>query len=195
MLLVVVGGGEYRRGSREAQGTRKRFPGPRVAVFGVSETRREDDDDEPGIPPVFERGLTEFLEVLRVEAGLARNTLLAYRADLERFFRWAVRRGLGEPEDLTADLVVDYMAARRAEGAAEATVAHNLVSIRMFVRHWLLEGVVEQDSTILIPAPVLRRALPHTLTIQDVEALLEAPKGGTWSWGCIQRSIIRTQNL
>ena len=133
------------------------------------------------IPAPFRAGLEDFVEALRVEAGLARNTLLAYRADLERFFRWGVRRGMTAPADLTADLVVDYMAARRVEGAAEATVAHNLVSIRMFVRHWVQEGVVEDDSTALISAPVLRRALPHSLTVEDVQALLAAPEGKGWA--------------
>lgn len=141
----------------------------------------ESEGTEPGVPDVFQDGVAEFLEVLRVEAGLARNTLVAYRSDLDRFLRWAVRRGLENPTDLTADLVVDYMAARRAEGAAEATVAHNLVSIRMFVRHWVMEGVLEQDATALIPAPVLRRALPHTLTVNDVESLLKAPQGSSWN--------------
>lgn len=133
------------------------------------------------IPPSLKAGLEDFLEALRVEAGLARNTLTSYRADLERFFRWAVRQGKQTAEEIEADLVVDYMAARRAEGAAEATVAHNLVSIRMFVRHLVQEGELKRDATALIAAPVLRRALPHSLTVSDVEALLAAPQGDGWS--------------
>ncbi len=138
-------------------------------------------EDPVPIPAALKAGLEDFIEALRVEAGLARNTLLAYRADLERFFRWATRAGRESAEEIDADLVVDYMAARRAEGAAEATVAHNLVSIRMFIRHLVQEGELERDATALITAPVLRRSLPHSLTIEDVEKLLAAPQGDDWS--------------
>lgn len=138
-------------------------------------------EDQTSIPPSLKAGLEDFLEALRVEAGLARNTLASYRADLERFFRWAVRQGKQTAEEIEADLVVDYMAVRRAEGAAEATVAHNLVSIRMFVRHLVQEGELKRDATALIAAPVLRRSLPHSLTVSDVEALLAAPQGDGWS--------------
>lgn len=138
-------------------------------------------EDPIPIPVALQAGLDDFLEALRVEAGLARNTLSSYRADLERFFRWAARLDKRTPMDISADLVVDYMAIRRDEGAAEATVAHNLVSIRMFVRHLVQEGVLQHDATALITAPVLRRSLPHSLTIEDVEALLASPKGDGWS--------------
>lgn len=138
------------------------------------------DEEPPPIPPALKVWLADFLEALRVEAGLARNTLLSYRADLDRFLRWAGRRGVAEPADLTDALVVDYLALRRDEGAAEATVAHNLVAVRMLARHMVLEGALQRDPTALISAPVLRKALPHTLSVHDVERLLAAPAGEGW---------------
>jgi len=130
-------------------------------------------DREP-LPEPFRSGLRDFLEALRVEAGLARTTLLSYRSDLERFLRWAGARGLATWEQLEARVLVDYLAARRAEGAAEATVAHNLAATRMLMRHLLQEGVLARDPSALIPAPLLRRALPKALHVDDVERLLEA---------------------
>ncbi len=130
--------------------------------------------------PSLAAGLEDFLDTMRVEAGLARNTLSAYRGDLERFLRWAQRAGLQTWQQLETPLVVDYLTARRDEKAAEATVARNLVALRMAVRHLIQEGQLEHDPTALLPAPVLRRLLPRTLTAEDVERLLSACSGDSW---------------
>jgi len=136
--------------------------------------------ERESLPPHLESGLEDFLDAMRVEAGLARNTLRAYRGDLERFLRWAARAGLRSWQELETPLVVDYLAARRSEKAAEATVARNLVALRMAVRHLVQEGVLAKDPTALLPAPVLRRLLPRTLTAEDVERLLTACNGDGW---------------
>jgi integrase/recombinase XerD len=125
-------------------------------------------------------GLEDFLLALRVEAGLARNTLAAYRADLVRFLAWATRRGVEDYAAIDASLVVDALAERRAAGLAEASVARNLVAVRMLMRHLVQAGQLVRDPTALITAPVLRRALPSTLSIEDVEHLLTAPDGDTF---------------
>ncbi len=116
--------------------------------------------------------LAGFLETLRVEAGLARNTLTAYRTDLRGFFAWAVDRGLHAPEDISAESVVDFLAAQRAVGRSETTVARKLVSVRMWARFLVAEGRLKRDPTALLQAPILRRSLPRSLSIAEVEALL-----------------------
>jgi len=124
--------------------------------------------------------MADFLEALRVEAGLSRNTLAAYRSDLMRFFRWGVRHGIAGAADVDAALVVDYLADARGSGLAEASVARQLVAVRMFVRHLIQVGALEKDPTALIQAPLLRRSLPHVLTVDDVERLLTAPDTDSW---------------
>ena len=83
----------------------------------------------------FGDGLEDFIEALGVEAGLARNTLRSYRADLTRLARWAERRGLLDWGALSEADVVDYLAWRRSEGLTEATLAHDLTTTRMLMRH------------------------------------------------------------
>lgn len=116
--------------------------------------------------------LAGFLEALRVEAGLSRNTLAAYRTDLRGFFAWAAERGLALPDEVDAEVVVDWLAAQRAAGLSEATVARKLVSLRMWARHLVAEGGLRRDPTALLQAPVLRRSLPRCLGVAEVEMLL-----------------------
>ncbi|MFT5154999.1 MAG: integrase/recombinase XerD, partial [Planctomycetota bacterium] len=132
------------------------------------------------LPAAFCGPLDEFLLTLRVEAGLARASLSAYRTDLERFLRWLQRAGGSVPADLDIGFVVDYLGFRRDEGAAEASIARCLVSIRLFTRFMVKEGVIERDVTATLPAPSLQRLLPHTLSPHEVEQLLEVRSGDSW---------------
>jgi len=88
-------------------------------------------------------------------------------------------------EDLDAQSIVDYLAARRAAGAAEASVARNLASLRMCLRYLVAEGRLARDPAALVRAPLLTRALPHTLDVEQTERLLaeperEAQSPGAW---------------
>ena len=137
-------------------------------------------DPEPPLPPAFEEGLEDFLEALHGEAGLARNTLRAYRAALSRFLRWAARRGIRTWDAVEPGTVVDYLEARRRAGRAESTVAQDLVAIRLLMGHLVLERFARRNPCELLPAPRLGRALPHALAVDEVERLLAAPAGDGW---------------
>jgi len=140
-------------------------------------------NERADLPPQLRRGLEDFLEVLRAEAGLARGTLRTYRTDLEGLLARAVEGGVRTWDQLDRDRVLDFLAERRAAGIAEATLAHQLAALRMLLRHLVAEGVLEREPTAGIPAPVLRRALPHTLSVEEVERLLAAsPEPGVVGW-------------
>lgn len=132
------------------------------------------------VPPAMAEAVEDFLDAARVEVGLARASLRAYRGDLGRFLRWAARRGLTRPAELDAGDVVDYLTDRRREGAAEATVARNLVALRMLVRFLVAESRLSVDPTAHLASPKLRRALPHVLSPEEVDALLGAFDGDGW---------------
>ncbi|MCP3919465.1 MAG: tyrosine recombinase [bacterium] len=132
------------------------------------------------IPPALAADLEDFLDAMRVEVGLAHTSLASYRGDLQWFLRWAGQRGTREVRELEPDDLVDYLADRRSLGAAEASVARGLVAVRMLLRFLIAEGRLRIDPSARIPAPILRRHLPHTLTVADVEALLGAFEGDGW---------------
>lgn len=137
-------------------------------------------DDELELPPALRPGLADFLQVLRIEAGLARGTVAGYRSDLERFLAWSGTRGIVRWEDFDRIAVLDYLAHRRSEAMKEATIARNLSAIRMLFAHLVREGDLAKDPAGTLPTPALRRSLPHTLSVQEVDRLLAAPDGDGW---------------
>ncbi|MEC7231863.1 MAG: site-specific integrase, partial [Planctomycetota bacterium] len=118
--------------------------------------------------------VADFLDAMRVEAGLSRNALRAYGTDLKALSERLAGEGLRDWQQLTEDDVYEWLADRRRQGAAEATIARGLVSLRMLVRFLVQEGGLRSDPTARVSAPRLSRLLPTTLTPEQVDSLLQA---------------------
>lgn len=116
----------------------------------------------------------EFLDRIWMERGLSQNTLDAYRGDLLSLARWQASRG-NDLLGVGRDTLLAYMAARLKQGQQARSTARMLSSLRHFYRHQLRVGRIDSDPTALIDTPRLGRSLPHALTEDEVEKLLEAP--------------------
>lgn len=119
----------------------------------------------------MDRHLEAFLEMLAAERGAARNTLAAYRADLEDFAVHARARGLG-PAEAGPELVRSYLHGLAAAGLAARTAARRLSALRQFFRFLAREGVRADDPTELVESPRLPASLPKALSEAEVEALI-----------------------
>jgi integrase/recombinase XerD len=111
--------------------------------------------------------------MLAAERGAARNTLLAYRADLDDFAAFAAGRGQ-PPAGCDVTLVQTYLAGLQRAGLAARTASRRLSALRQFHRFLLREGVRPDDPTALLEAPRLPRMLPKYLSEAEVDALLAA---------------------
>ena len=114
-----------------------------------------------------------FLEALSAERGAARNTLAAYERDLRAFSEWLAEDGRGLL-DADREMIEAWLEALDAEGLSPATRARRLSSLRQFYRFAFTEGWSTDDPGVGIAGPRRARVLPKTLTIKDVDRLLEA---------------------
>jgi integrase/recombinase XerD len=128
-----------------------------------------------GETPALQR-LKEFLDHLRVERKLAKNTVLAYGADLRPYLRYLEERkvSLGEvgPGDLS-----EFLWARRGAPLKSSSLYRLSESLRQF--HWFLkiEGHAKADPTARLSTPKTSERLPKVLSVEDVSRLLaHAPK-------------------
>lgn len=117
---------------------------------------------------------SRFLEALWAERGAARNTLDAYRRDLDAL---ACFLDGDEPDLNRADRgqVLSFLASRIRRGASERSVSRALSVFRQYYRWARREGLVEEDPTALIQFPRQRPKLPVSITEREVEALIDAP--------------------
>jgi integrase/recombinase XerD len=116
--------------------------------------------------------IAAFLEMLASERGAARNTLDAYRRDLTDFQLHLDRRGRDIAGASSAD-VTSYMEAAGREGLAATSRARRLSAIRQLYKFLETEGRVSDNPAATALAPKRARALPKTLSVSDVDALLE----------------------
>jgi integrase/recombinase XerD len=130
----------------------------------------------PPSPPV-ERVIEDYLTYLRVERGLSPATIRAYRSDLRDFAaglgtaaRWA-----DGPEPARAHLAARTRRGRPHDpGLAPTSLRRRAASIRGFYRFAFGDGLIAKDVAAHLDLPRQSRLLPETLTVAEVEALLEA---------------------
>jgi integrase/recombinase XerD len=128
------------------------------------------------VPTRSVAALDEFCDALWLEDGLARNSIDSYRRDLEQLAGW-----LAQPPrdtDLASASRVDlleYLAHRVRIGARASSSGRLLSAMKRFYRFLLARGRIPVDPTLEIESPRQVRALPHSLSEREVEALLEAP--------------------
>jgi len=121
--------------------------------------------------------LDQFMGHLKVERGLARNTIESYNRDLIGFFDFIKQRHLSAANVNQEDLV-SFIAEKRTHLSARS-LARCLVSLRMFYRFLVSEGVISVNPARLLGIPKLYQHLPHVLARDEVELLLAQPDQNT----------------
>jgi integrase/recombinase XerD len=123
----------------------------------------------------METSIHVFLSYLRVEKGLAQNTILAYGRDLKRFAEFLRKRQKQKMEDVTREDVVDFLSNLYKEKLDSRSVARFLVSLRGLYKYAMMEGLVTIDPTENLESPKIRSSLPTFLRIEEIDKLLAAP--------------------
>ncbi len=134
-------------------------------------------------PAPLERAIGDYLDFLRVERGLSMATITAYGTDL-RDFAGAVRaRPGGVGWDAGPEAATDYLAGLTkrglagARGLAPSSLRRRAAAIRGFYRFAFGEGAIRVDVASRLDLPRQARLLPETLTVGEVERLLDASAG------------------
>jgi integrase/recombinase XerD len=118
-----------------------------------------------------------FLDHLRVERALARNTLEAYARDLNALAAHA--GGEIDPRDITLDTIASLMVANVARGFGARSSARQASALRGFFRFLVRERAIAEDPTALLDRSRLPRKLPRLLSLDEVNRLLAAPDVST----------------
>ena len=126
--------------------------------------------------------LRGYLDHLAVERGVARNTLLSYRRDLQRYLVFLAASGRTRVAEVTATDVSEYLTALRQGSPdhpplAASSAARAVVAARGWHRFLLAEGVVQIDPSRDVRPPTPARRLPKALPISTIATLLEAASG------------------
>ena len=118
-----------------------------------------------------------FLHHLRVERGLAANTVESYAPSISTHRPGVSARLAGSrrsPRSRRRAILAPPGEARRG-GLGARSVARHLSAIKTFHRHLIDEGELEKDPADALRSPKQARKLPIWLSLAEVDALLAAP--------------------
>lgn len=134
--------------------------------------------------------IQQFVDALWLEEGLSKNTQLAYQRDLSLFACWLNELGMSLL-GVTATDVRRYLNWRVAQALSPASTSRFISCARRFYRYLLRESLIGVDPLLQIQLPKKGRALPKTLSEDDVTQLLHAPDTGT-TIGLRDRAMLET---
>jgi integrase/recombinase XerD len=121
--------------------------------------------------------IQSFLDAMAAERGASRNTLDAYRRDLDDYTAFLAKRKRDPLAAAGADISA-FLAARTAAGLAPASLARRLSCVRQFHKHLYVERKRDDDPSLTIEGPRRGRPLPKTLTVAEVTKLIDTAREG-----------------
>ncbi|MBI1868390.1 MAG: tyrosine recombinase [Methylocystis sp.] len=123
------------------------------------------------------RLLGAFLDMLACERGAARNTLDAYRRDLEDYIAHLERAG-ADPAGVETAGIRAYLAALGARGMTGATSARRISAIRQFHKFLYVDRHRADDPAASLEGPRRHRDAPGVLSEAEVDRLLATAREG-----------------
>ena len=115
--------------------------------------------------------IEDFLNYCIFEKGLSDKTKDSYRNDLIVYRDFLKDKGISDVSKIKSDHIKEFLKKRSDEETT--TIAHNLTVIKNFHTYLLKEKIVNENVSEFIERPKLKKALPKTLSVEDVDKLLD----------------------
>ena len=125
-----------------------------------------------------------FQAYLKLERSLSGNSIEAYSRDIEKLYQFAdSQHNKLNPENITLTHLRQFIVWVIELGMIPSSQARILSGIKSFYKYLLMEDMIKSDPTELLESPKIQRKLPDTLSINDVNKLIDAidvskPEGG-----------------
>ncbi|SHM08808.1 site-specific tyrosine recombinase XerD [Mucilaginibacter sp. OK098] len=125
-----------------------------------------------------------FQSYLKLEKSLSGNSIEAYSRDIEKLFQFSDREGVKiNPENITLTDLRQFIVWAAELGMIPSSQARILSGIKAFYKYLLMEDLIKSDPSELLESPKIQRKLPDTLSIEDINKLIDAidlskPEGG-----------------
>ncbi|MBI3315167.1 MAG: site-specific tyrosine recombinase XerD [Candidatus Omnitrophica bacterium] len=134
----------------------------------------------------------EFINYISVERGLAKNTLMAYRLDLEKYVRSLAGQGVKDADAVRPRHITGFLQMLKKSDLSTSSICRNLAAVKMFHRFLVRDGLAKEDPTSLVDTPKQWARIPEVLTQKEMEAILRAPVKGQGPYGTrAQRMLAR----
>lgn len=122
---------------------------------------------------VWDRYIKDFVSFLKIEKGLAENSIFAYQNDVIKLADFCIAQHL-EPEKITYDNLKEFVTTLYDLGLSARSQARIISGVKQFFGFLLVEERIDDDPSELLEQPKIGRKLPEVLSIEEIDALLSA---------------------
>ena len=141
----------------------------------------------------MQQAIEDYLGLLTANRGFSDNTVAAYRNDLTQFEHFLLTtdaRGVARPArsdvldsesnrivwpQVTRSQVLAFVLFLKDKRYATSTVARKVAAVKSFFHYLMAEGTIKADPTENLDSPKVGKSLPRTLTVDEIDRLLELP--------------------
>jgi integrase/recombinase XerD len=122
-----------------------------------------------------QKSVDSYLRHLAIERGVSKNTIAAYRRDLNTYIAFLEEVSISEVSEVTELVVSDFAQSLSLKrGLVSSSIARTLAAVRGLHKYLLQENHLTQDVASNVKPPKAARRLPKAITVEQVEALLSA---------------------
>lgn len=125
----------------------------------------------------MDKAIESFILYLHNVKKTSDNTEMSYRRDLEKVKGFMEQRRIRKIEEVSVADLKEYISYLEEKKFKAATISRNIASMKAFYQFMKREGIVAEDITEEIKAPKIEKKLPEILSTEEVNRLLEQPKG------------------
>lgn len=121
----------------------------------------------------FEPLLADFLDYLRVERGLSRNTIAAYDRDLRDYLGFLCSKKIENCDDIDRDVTSAYTETLYRRGYAASSIGRRIACMKTFHKFCIREDITQKNPLSATPLPKKPERLPDVISIGQAAALLD----------------------
>ncbi len=124
---------------------------------------------------IWQNYINGFNIYLRLEKGLSNNSIEAYVRDINKFIQYqaAVNKDI-PPDKVSLNDLQDFIRWINELGLSANTQTRIISGLKAFYKYLVMEGIIRQNPAELLESPRLGRKLPDTLSIEDINQLIDA---------------------
>ena len=116
--------------------------------------------------------IEDFINYCVFEKGLSQNTKESYQTELKLYKTYLEEHNITSVNNIKTTDIEKYLHLINEQNLATSTLAHKLTTIKNFHSYLLKEKIVTEDIAVNISRPNMKKSLPKTLSIEDIDRLL-----------------------
>ncbi|MCK5782695.1 MAG: tyrosine recombinase [Flavobacteriales bacterium] len=120
----------------------------------------------------WESAIKEFLMFLKLEKGLANNTIISYEQDIIKLKKYCISINQNSPLNIEKSVISEFVYQIAKLGYNAKSQARLLSGIRSFYNYFLLEDYIKSNPADLVESPKIQRNLPEILALEEIDSMI-----------------------